>query len=291
VVQDLKRQLDDLKQEYQSARSYVQTCKQTLTQHGRTENDLKVAMQRMEDKSEALRDALEKENAEEDGRLDSLQAALQEAKEDMRLKKGSLAEAENAMETQMQRLREARKELSSQTAKVDALKENARVAESEQSVVSNKRQEILSDKNAAIARIQKQKEDKDKIHAKKEELVERVLSYIEKASMVSARVSVDQGESAESLDQKLHKLQNDLKRFNQQYVFPVCSFRLLIIVRLGASRDEIAAEAARTEASYLQAIKQMEEHTAIAQVQADVLPSSKQNHIADCSIVIEEHSS
>lgn len=224
MVQDLKRQLNDLKQEYQSARSFVQTCKQALTEHGRKEHDLKVKMQRMEDESEALRDALEKENAEEDGRLESLQAAQQEAEEDMELKKGSLAAAVEAMELQLQRLREARRELSAETKKVDDLKDNVRVAESEQLIVSNKRQEILSEKNAAIARIEKQKEDRDKIQAKRDELVERVLSYIEKASMVSARVSVDQGESAESLDQKLHKLQNDLKRFNQQCVFPVCSF-------------------------------------------------------------------
>lgn len=227
VVQSLKRQLDDLKQEYQSARAYVQTCKQALTEHGRKENDMKVDMQRMEDESEALRDALEKENAEEDGRLESLQVAQQEAEEDMRIKEESLSEAEKAMEIQLQRLREARKELSSQTKTVDDRDKNARVAESEQSVVSNRRQEILSDKNAAIARIEKQKEDRDKIHAKKEELVERVLSYIEKASMVSARVSVDQGENAESLDQKLHQLQNDLRRFNQQYVFSVRSFSLI----------------------------------------------------------------
>lgn len=219
MVQDLKRQLNDLKQEYQSARSYVQTCKQALTEHGRKESDLKVKMQRMEDESEALRDALEKENAQEDGRLESLQAAQQEAEEDMELKKGSLAAAVEAMEFQLQRLREARKELSAETKKVDDLKDNVRVAESEQLIVSNKRQEILSEKNAAIARIEKQKEERDKIRAKRDELVERVLSYIEKASMVSARVPVDQGESAESLDQKLHKLQNDLKRFNQQYVF------------------------------------------------------------------------
>ncbi|KAJ5999203.1 hypothetical protein N7451_007013 [Penicillium sp. IBT 35674x] len=260
VVQDLKRQLNDLKQEYLSARSYVQTCKQALTEHGRKENDLKVKMQRMEDESEALRDALEKENAREDGRLESLQAAQREAEEDMELKKGSLAAAVEAMNIQLQRLKEARKELSAETKKVDDLKDNVRVAESEQLVVSNKRQEILSEKNAAIARIEKQKEDRDQIRAKRDELVERVLSYIEKASMVSARVSVDQGESAESLDHKLHKLQNDLKRFNQQ---------------LGASRDEIAAEAARTEASYLQAMKQIEEHTAIAQLLKNTLHDRK----------------
>ncbi|KAJ6115128.1 hypothetical protein N7486_000906 [Penicillium sp. IBT 16267x] len=260
VIQDLRRQLNDLKQEHQSARSYVQSCKQALTRHERTENELKVAMQRMEDESEALRDALEKENAEEDGRLDSLQVALQEAEADKELNEGSFTDARIAMEKQVQRLKEARQELAAQTNEVNVLKENARVAESERSVVSNKRLEILSEKNAAIARIQKQREDRDKIHAKKEELVERVLSYIEKASLVSARVSVDEGETAESLDHRLHRLQNDLKRFNQQ---------------LGASREEIAAEAGRAEAAYLQAMKQIEEHTAIAQQLKNTLHDRK----------------
>jgi chromosome segregation ATPase len=221
VVQDLKHQLNDLKREYQTALSFVQTCERALTRHERTEHELKVAMQRMEDESEALRDVLDKENAEEDGRIDSLQVALQEAKTDLAVQEGSFKDAQEAMKNHMQIMRETMREMGSQTTEVEVLTENARVAESERSIVSNKRQEILSEKNAAIARIQKQKEDRDKIHAKREELVERVLSYIEKASMVSARVSVGEGDTAEGLDHKLHKLQNDLKHHNQQYVFPI----------------------------------------------------------------------
>ncbi|KAJ5639846.1 uncharacterized protein N7484_007708 [Penicillium longicatenatum] len=260
VVQDLKHQLNDLKREYQTALSFVQTCERALTRHERTEHELKVAMQRMEDESEALRDALDKENAEEDGRIDSLQVALQEAKTDLAVQEGSFKDAQEAMKNQMQIMRETMREMGRQTTEVEVLTENARVAESERSVVSNKRQEILSEKNAAIARIQKQKEDRDKIHAKREELVERVLSYIEKASMVSARVSVGEGDTAEGLDYKLHKLQNDLKHHNQH---------------LGASRDEVAAEARRTEATYLQAIKQNEELTAIAQTLKNTLHDRK----------------
>lgn len=41
---------------------------------------------------------------------------------------------------------------------------------------------------------------------------------------------------------------------------------MLTPLRLGASRDEIAAEAGRTESAYLRAKKQVEELTALAQV-------------------------
>lgn len=47
---------------------------------------------------------------------------------------------------------------------------------------------------------------------------------------------------------------------------------LLITSRLGASRDEIAAEAARTQNAYMDANQQVEELTALAEVSLPLIP-------------------
>ncbi|KAJ5772050.1 hypothetical protein N7520_002579 [Penicillium odoratum] len=251
VVQDIKRQLNDLKQDLDSASSYVQTCKQALDRHKTMKVELNLTMQRMEDEYEALKGALDQANIEEDGgRIDTLRTNLQDAKNDKQVNEGSFDDSKKAMEALMQNLKAIRRELSAQKTVINNLEKERNVAESERKRVMDRRTDILREKSTAIETIERFKEDRDKIYQKREELVERVLSYIEKASLVSTRVSVGEGETADSLDQKLHKLQNDLQRYHQH---------------LGGSRDEIAAEAARAEAAYVHAMKQVEEHITLAE--------------------------
>ncbi|KAJ5288473.1 hypothetical protein N7478_001503 [Penicillium angulare] len=259
VVGDLARQLNELKQEFQSARSHVQACNQAMSRWEKTEHELKLRMQRMEDDAEALRDALEKENAE-DGHLETLLASLKDAEDEKQLNEGSLNDSEAAMTEVMGKIKVGRSVMVAKNNEITRLTENSRVAESERSVVAGRRQDILGEKNAAVAQIEKQKADRRRLHVKLEGLVERVLEYIEKASLVSTRIPVDEGESSASLDQKLTKLHADLTRYHQQ---------------LGASRDEIAAEANQTEIAYRQATSQIEEHTAIVQQLKDTLHDRK----------------
>ncbi|KAJ5594544.1 uncharacterized protein N7459_000752 [Penicillium hispanicum] len=226
--------------------------RQALVQHQQTDKALKVEMQKMEDYAESLRDALDKENAG-GGQIDALKAALQEADDERQLTQGSLEDSVTAMNAMMQTLREIRREMSKQDNEISILQEKARIAESERSVVENKKRDVIRDKNAALERIQNDKQVREKIKEKQEQIAARVAEYKEKASMVSARVPVDEGETPNSLDQKLDRLHRDLERYNQQ---------------LGASRDEIAAEAGRTEAAYLRAMKQVDELSTLAQVSA-----------------------
>ncbi|KAJ5930748.1 hypothetical protein N7466_006241 [Penicillium verhagenii] len=250
VVLDLKRQLEALDKELQAALAHVKICTQALAQHAKTKHDLNLTMQRMEDYSEARRDELDKEKAGEDGRIDALQTLLQEAEADKSLQEGSLKDGEANYESIMQRLRDIMKEKAAQGRKIDVLDENVRVADSERSVVRNKREELSSEKDAAIAEIARQRAERANCQKKQVEVEARVLNYTQEASNVSVRVPIDEGETADSLDLKLDRLQSDMRRYTQQ---------------LGASRDEIAAEAGKTEAVYQQAKKQIDEHEAIAQ--------------------------
>ena len=215
VVEDLRRQFNDLEQDLRSARNRVEGCKQARVQHQQRNKDLKIRMQQMEEDSERLRDALERENAE-DGHLDTLRATLQEVEAERQVHEGSLKDSAAAMEATMQKLKALRREMAERDRKVADLLERSRVAESERSRVDINRRRILSEKNAAIAQIEKDKETRKGIHDKQEQLVAKVLEFSEMASLVSPRVPIDEGETTTSLDQKLTKLRHDMDHYNRR---------------------------------------------------------------------------
>ncbi|KGO65461.1 RecF/RecN/SMC [Penicillium italicum] len=259
IIADLKRQQKDIEQSLATARSRVEACKQALTRHGRTEKDLQIQMQRMEDHAEALRDALDKENAE-DGRIDALQAALKEAEDEKQLNEGSYRDSEAAMKATLQTLKEIRREISAKDSELATLREKLQVAESEQNLVKTKQTRILDEKNEAVGLINQDKQTKAEIEARKDVVKARVIEYNEKANLVSSRVPVDEGETPGSLDKKLDKLSRDLARYN---------------LELGSSREDIAADATKTAATYDRALQQLEQFSALSQALKDTLQNRK----------------
>lgn len=217
IVADLKRQLEGLDQELIKASSHVDACQRTLALHGRTEKNLQILFQRAEDYSEGLREALEKEDAE-GGNIDALQVALREAEEEKQLNEGSFKDSEAAMADKTRTLIQVRRELAQHESGLKTLNTNLEVAESEKKLVQSKRRTLHDDKNAAVALINDDKEARANTVQKREQVQERVTEYNEKASMVSSRVPVGEGETPRSLEAKLERLGRDINRYNAQYV-------------------------------------------------------------------------
>jgi chromosome segregation ATPase len=213
----LKRQLHDLNRELAAAGSHVKSCRQELDRHTRTEKDLNYRVQRAEDHAEALKDALEKENAD-DSQLDVLQNVLREHESEIELHEGSCRDADAEMAAKMQAIKEVRREINAHQAEQDILKTNLDVAESEKKLVESKRRKLLDDKNAAIRQIELDKAERLNVCNKREQVQRRVQEYTEKAGLVSARVPIDEGETPRSLERKLERLDRDLNRYNTEYV-------------------------------------------------------------------------
>lgn len=215
VVDDLRGGLNIQEQKLRTARARLESCKQAIVRHEKRLNEQQIAMQKAEDHVEELKEALEKENVE-DGHLDVLRETLKDAEEEKRVNEGSYNDSSEAMQAMMNTLKESRRELKEKDAQISRLQGELRVAESEQHTVQDKRRQILSSKNAVLQRIDEAKQSKATIYRKREEVVERVLDYNEKASLVSPRVAVDEGETTRSLDNKLERLHRDLRRYNQE---------------------------------------------------------------------------
>lgn len=215
IVEDLRRGLNSQEQEFRLARSRVENCKQALVRHQRTIKEQQIGVQRAEDRVEELKEALEKENVG-DGSIDILRSALMDAEAGKRLNEGQYNDSVEAMKAMMDTLKEIRREMKEKDAQIAALQEELRVAQSEEQMVKEKRRQILGSKNAVIERIDVIKHNQEKIRRQREEAVARVLDYIEKASMVSTRVVVDEGETTLTLDKKLDRLHKDLQRYNRE---------------------------------------------------------------------------
>ncbi|EDP53186.1 DNA repair protein Rad18, putative [Aspergillus fumigatus A1163] len=258
VVAGLRRELSNQEQQLRSARSRLESCKQAIERHKRRSTELQVLLQRQEDQVEELTDALERETVE-DGHLDVLRTTLQEAEAEKHLNEGSLKDSVDAMDAIMRKLKATKQELSAKDAEISTLQEELRVAQGEEHLVQDKRRKIIGLKNTAIERVNDIKLNRTRIQQEKDRVAARVVEYEEKASLVSPRVAIDEGETANSLSKKLERLHGDLQRSNQQ---------------LGGSRDEIAAEVERATAAYQRAMKQIEEFRLLADVEPDITKDS-----------------
>lgn len=217
VVQDLRRALNTQEQECRASRARLESCKQARVRYQRECDQQRIAVQRAEDRVEELREILEKETVE-DGSLEALRDVLAGAEGDKISYEGSYNDSVNAMNDTMSKLREINRELNAKDEKIMAVEEELRIAKSEEQTVHDKRRRILSAKNAVVERIDHTKEHKARINRRKDEIDEIILDYEGKASMVSPRVPVDEGETPSSLDHKLERLHRDMQRYNQEWV-------------------------------------------------------------------------
>lgn len=217
VVADLRRGLNNQEQECRAARSHVESCKQARIRHQREVDQQRISVQRAEDRVEELKEILEKENVE-DGSLDILRETLKDAEEEKRVNEGSYNDSVEAMNAIMNSLREIRKELKAKDDKIATLQEELRIARSEEQTVHDKRRQILSAKNAVVERIDDAKNHKARLSRRKDEINDIIVDYEEKASLVSPRVPVDEGETPSSLDHKLERFHRDMQRYNQEWV-------------------------------------------------------------------------
>jgi DNA repair exonuclease SbcCD ATPase subunit len=262
-----------MEQALSASRAEVERCKTALTRHEKEDNDLRIAVQRLDNQVDELNDALEKDRVE-DGRLETLKHSLEEAREGQKVNSNSLEESNTAMQAIMDRLRQIRRQLAEKDRNIEAQEEQVKIAENERANVEQQKRAALANKNAAFSRIEDFNQEKAQVEKNKEEVVNRIQSYIEQASIVSSRVPVGEGETPDSLDRKLDKLYKDLDRFDQQLVsitrlFIYCLTNLF--VRMGASREEIAADMLKVDNAFKDAERQLNELEKIEQVDNDPL--------------------
>lgn len=145
-----------------------------------------------------------------------MKSHLQEAEEEKRVNEGSYEDSVIAVDNAREKLKEARHAMESKATEIAEVMKSFKQTEAEFLKVEKKREAALREMNAAFEGIGDRKKDKASVERKREALAAKVADYIEKASMVSQRVNIDEGETPNSLDKKLEKLSKDLQSFNQE---------------------------------------------------------------------------
>lgn len=215
VVDRLERELQELMQKRRQAQSQLENFQQSITDHDNREHELQLESQKADDSVEELREEIDR-GSMNDGQLHALKAILQESEEEKKVNEASYQDSVNARDALTEKLRDMKRELASKDAEASSAEDNVRNLEEGESGASAKRRKALGDKNVAIGRVEEAKRDKNAAEKKREEVSERILDWSGKASQVSARVSVDAGETAASLDKKLVKLSRDLERYENE---------------------------------------------------------------------------
>ncbi|GKZ40075.1 structural maintenance of chromosomes protein 6, partial [Aspergillus brasiliensis] len=122
------------------------------------------------------------------------------------------------MEAMMKTLKAIKQELAAKDAEIAIVQEELKVAQDVERKADEERRKKINDKNAATERIEDRKRDRDRVKNKREEIEARILDFSRKASIICDRVAIEEGETAASLDRKLERLHNDIKRYEQQSV-------------------------------------------------------------------------
>ncbi|OAX78937.1 hypothetical protein ACJ72_06751 [Emergomyces africanus] len=248
AVNRLKQDLLELETQERLARTHLEKCKQALFRHKRQEDQLKIAWQTAEDLAEELQNAVDGDSIE-DGGLDALQNSLQESEGEKRTHESSFEDSVNKMDSIIEKLKEKKREVAQVEREIAEYRKNVEDLEKKESQMLEKRRKALTDKNVVIGRLESMKADKAQIAVKRQQLGDIILDFSAKASSVSPRVAVAEGETANSLDKKLVRLKKDLDRFDKD---------------LG-DREKIATEAAEAEERYESARRQVAELEELAQ--------------------------
>lgn len=217
TLQHLKRELNELERLYRELQNNVTRCEQAIVRHRRQHTTLQVEVQQAEETIEKLQERLEQESVEE-GRLDALRAHLRETQEEKTMYEGSYEESVNGIDRSKENLRELREQLQARGRTLAESEAKAKKVEAKALRLSTQRRAALHEKNAAIQRIDDAKHDKGIIENKQQAMVARVKDFTEQASKVSPRVPVGAGETTDSLEKKLEKLNGDLAKYQRQWV-------------------------------------------------------------------------
>lgn len=174
-----------------------------------------MAVQRAEHVVDELQDALDNDAAEE-GRLDALKNFLKEAEEEKEAHEGSFGDSVIALDKVKESMRISRDQMAALDLRIAEAQAKILKAENKVSKTSSQRITALQAKNSTIESVQNLRESAAEVKRRREEKVAQVADFTEQAGKICARVSVDPGETGDSLDKKLSKLSADLKRYEQK---------------------------------------------------------------------------
>ncbi|KAL9595447.1 MAG: hypothetical protein Q9219_006438 [cf. Caloplaca sp. 3 TL-2023] len=240
-LQRLRSELNDLERTMRDRQNNLKHSEQAITRHKRDFQELRIEVRALEAAVAELQDTLDK-GAGEEGKLEALKGGLSESKDELATYEASFGDSVIAVDKGRDSMRIARERMKAIDDEMAEVEAKIHKAESERTKMSERRAAALREKNSAFAEIEQIKKAQEKKRTARADIAETVDIWSGEAGKVCPRVEVDRGETYDSLEKKMEKLQADLKRAESQ---------------LGGTRQELAQRAAHKVRAFRQAREQV----------------------------------
>jgi hypothetical protein len=227
-LERLNRELREVENRIKEAQTQLLQASQACERHRRETRRLTLEVQQAEERVNTLQDELEADTPQT-GTLENLEAVLKKEEDE----KKSLAEQYQLGATEKERLNTEQRRLKSEVDSIDRqiseIEAKITKVDGRKRKLGDERYGVVVKKNEAYAEVADSEQRKQALEQARDNQATKVAVYVEGASKVSDRVSIDPGETTQSLDAKLHKLGEQLKRAQRE---------------VGGSREELQIRAA-----------------------------------------------
>ena len=214
----LERELELANGQVRAVQNRLKEAELALSRFEKERTDFKIALQRAQRAHDAAQDEYDN-NVVEDGRLETLKKMLDEKSQEKRVLEQQWQENRISKDAAHDRLKSATNGLKQVDRNIAVAEERIREAEVHLQAAEDERLKTLSGKNEAIAAEQKAQAALDEFHAHRRNQAGRVQQFSAYADRVGPRVPVASGENAGSLDQKIVKLQDEIRRSEARLVW------------------------------------------------------------------------
>lgn len=248
ALQEAKAHLRSIDEEIATKRKAAQEAKQAVDQHKTHTNNLRIEVQKAEQRIADLEDEIADDKVT-GGRLAVLQKALEDEKIQRSVHEGSYTSCSVDVKAKSTEMVAATQVLRALDEEIAQLQETATKLEAEAQNLSRKRAAALGDKNNAVARIRDGELDRASIQRRLQEQEAEIVNFIEQASIISPRVNIEAGATQAGLEKKIDKMTADYQRQH---------------ARIGGTREQIATEAAATTKTHNEAMRQVRDYEELA---------------------------
>lgn len=204
-----------MEQQQREKKVNVRACDQDIGNHRKETSNLRVIVKRAESIVDKLQDALDNDAVEE-GRLEALKTHLLEAQNEVTNHEGSYEDSVVALDKVKESMRVSRIQMKAVDGRVLEAEVKIRIAESEATKLSDKREAAIKKKNAAVDAAKKAVINKAVLEPQRKAQFETLTQFLGEANAICRRVPVDPGETSETLEKKQEKLHDDLVKYEAQ---------------------------------------------------------------------------
>ena len=250
VLDCVRSELNEHDAKHRELKQDFDACMQAINQHKKSSEKIKLAWQHAEDEADSFQDELEK-NASEEGRLEQLKQGLETEEERKRQCESDYQESVLAKDEHLAKKKLLLVEMNKIDERVAVATRKLQKSQKTLEKAEDGRIDALVKKNQAFQAIEALRQTRTEQEEDRIAQSEKVEDFTVKAKRIGPRVAVDSGETTDSLERKLTKLDADQRRFE---------------ARIGGDTQKISDDYRAAVNAHIAAAKQIEDDEKLVQV-------------------------